>query len=243
MKKKLVQTILMLFIIFIVSCEKKTTEPDYNDNTVIDFDGNIYQTVQIGNQLWMAENLRVTHYRNGDAILHITQNDEWESLSTGAYGVYNNTNSNAEVYGNLYNWYAVDDNRNIAPEGWHVPTDEEIIELEMALGMSENEANECLNRGINEGSKLAGSADLWCYGDLKNNEEFGTSGFNFLPGGYRNDTNGVYDYMSYFGFLWSSSEYDDEAWMRYLHCTLTTIYRGYNYKQYGFSVRCVKDSL
>ena len=91
--------------------------------TVTDIDGNIYQTVKIGNQWWMAENLKVTHYRNGEAIPNVTDNATWTGLTTGAYCEYNNDVNNVATYGRLYNWYAVDDSRNIAPAGWHVASD------------------------------------------------------------------------------------------------------------------------
>lgn len=92
---------------------------------VTDIDGNTYKTVKIGNQWWIAENLKVTHYRNGDAIPEVTDNEQWKNLNSGAYCAYDNNESNAAVYGYLYNWYAMNDSRNIAPEGWYVPSDEE----------------------------------------------------------------------------------------------------------------------
>jgi uncharacterized protein (TIGR02145 family) len=152
---------------------------------VCDIDGNCYETIQIGEQLWMAENLKVTHYNDGSEIPNITNNGEWNGLSSGAYGDYDNNPPNSETYGRLYNWYTVDDDRGVCPEGWHVPSDEEIKQLEMYLGMSAEEANGTGDRGTNEGSKLAGNSDLWNDGVLVNNSEFGTSGFNALPAGYR----------------------------------------------------------
>ncbi len=210
--------------------------------TVTDIDGNVYQTVQIGDQLWMAENLKVTHYRNGDAIPTGYSASEWTILSTSAYAVYNDDESNADTYGYLYNWYAVDDSRNIAPEGWHVPTDEEWMELEMALGMSESEANSSGSyRGTDQGSQLAGRADLWMDGDLENNAEFGTSGFTVLPGGYRH-IDGNYNFMGDDGCFWPSTETSSTT-ARYR--IVSYVYSGvgrYNYyKQLGFSVRCVRD--
>ena len=210
-------------------------------DTVTDIDGNVYQAVQIGDQCWMAENLKVTHYRNGDPIPNVTSNSTWAGLSTDAYCVYNNTPANAEIYGNLYNWYAVDDPRGLAPAGWHVPTDEEIMELEMYLGMSESEANSTGWRGTNEGSKLAGRADLWNDGALENDPEFDTSGFSLLPGGYRLN-NGTFSSMSSSGYFWSSTVYgSSHAWDRILSYNSTTVLRNHNYKLYGWSVRCVRD--
>ncbi|NOZ08942.1 MAG: PEGA domain-containing protein, partial [FCB group bacterium] len=151
----------------------------------IDIDGNSYKTITIGKQEWMAENLKVTHYRNGDPIPTGFSNSEWANLSTGACAVYNNYPSNAGTYGNLYNRYAVDDDRGVCPDGWHVPTDTEWMELEMTLGMTYEEAHNTGWRGTNEGSQLAGNAELCTDGDLVNNEEFGSSGFTAHPGGYR----------------------------------------------------------
>ena len=104
--------------------------------TVTDIDGNLYYTVKIGEQWWMLENLRVTHYRNGDAIPNVTDDAEWEGLSTGAYCDYDNDPANVATYGRLYNWYAVGDSRNIAPAGWHVPSDDEWQTLVDYLGGS-----------------------------------------------------------------------------------------------------------
>ncbi len=129
--------------------------------TVTDIDGNVYETVQIGEQLWMAENLKTTHYNDGSEIPNITNNGEWSGLSTGAYSDYMNNPTNSETYGRLYNWYTVDDDRGVCPTGWHVPSDEEFMALEMELGMSEEDANDMSLRGTNEGSKLAGNSYLW----------------------------------------------------------------------------------
>jgi len=210
--------------------------------SVTDVDGNVYQTVQIGNQIWIAENLKVTHYRNGDAIPHITGNGDWTDTNSGAYCVYYNTPLNADIYGNLYNWYAVDDSREIAPAGWHVPTDEEIMELEMYLGMNYSEAHDIGMRGTNEGSKLASRSDLWADGDLENDPEFDSSGFSFLPGGYRAYYTGSFGLLSYSGNLWSSTEIGSVVWRRLLQYDNNAVARDdYGIKRYGFSVRCVMD--
>ena len=200
-----------------------------------------FKTIRIGDQVWMAENLKVTHYRNGDAIPTGHSNSEWENLSTGAYAVYNGNESNADTYGYLYNWFAVDDSRNIAPEGWHVPTDDEWKELEMHLGMSQSEADDTGCNGTNEGSKLAGNADLWNSGALENNSEFGSSGFTALPGGYRS-YDGSYNGMGYAGNFWSSTEgHSHDAWDRLLRYLNSGVYRSNLSKRRGFSVRCIRD--
>jgi len=212
------------------------------EGAVTDIDGNVYQTITIGNQEWMIENLKVTHYRNGDPIPTGHNNSDWTNLSTGAYCVFENDPANAALYGNLYNWYAVDDPREIAPVGWHIPTDGEIIELEMYLGMSEIEANDFGSRGTNEGSKLAGEADLWQDGALENNTYFGTSGLNWFPGGYRYYADGIYSYMGLHSYFWSSTENAvDHAWYRFLDYNFSEISRYGRSQKCGFSLRCVKN--
>jgi len=219
-----------------------------------DIDGNVYETVQIGEQLWMAENLKVTKYKDGSEIPTGHSNEEWSELETGAYAVYTIDDDEesestcgddcAEVYGNLYNWFAVDDSRGLCMDGWHIPSDEEIMELEMFLGMSEEEANSTGYRGTDEGSKLAGNSELWGDGDLVNNSEFGTSGFNGIPAGDRYDIDGSYYNMGYhgYGYFWSSSETNStNAWTRKLYYNNSNVYRYTTNKHYGFSIRCLGD--
>jgi len=217
----------------------------YSGNVTIlisDIDGNSYMTVKIGDQWWMAENLKVTHYRNGDVIPKVTDESSWSELLTGAYCNYGNDDSNADTYGSLYNWYAVDDSRNIAPSGWHVPTDAEWKELEMALGMSQSEADNINGRGTNEGSKLAGRADLWYGGNLETNAEFGTSGFTVLPSGSRSGSSGIFGSMGSFGFFWSASvNYGDRGWARWLHYISSDIWRNDIGSGAGLAVRCLRD--
>ena len=217
-------------------------------NNCIDIDGNVYKTVKIGNQCWMSENLKVTHYRNGDPIPHLIDED-WTSTVTGAYCVYDNNPSNADTYGNLYNWWAVVEPRGLAPEGWHVPTDKEIKELEMYLGMSQSQADDIDFRGTNKGSKLAGGYELWSSGlgngylsMIWDNPEFDTSGFSFPSGGYRNYIYGHFVDMGLTGIFWSSTEYGDyNAWNRFL-CSYTTSISRCDYdRRSGCSVRCVRD--
>ncbi len=231
-----------LFHQFTPDSEREFYHMTYTYNTgggtVTDIDGNVYQTLIIGNQEWMIENLKVTHYRNGDPIPYVT--DNWFELTTGAYSYYHHDSTNIEIYGMLYNWYAVDDARGLAPEGWHVPTDEEIIELEMYLGMEESVANSTGWRGTNEGSKLAGGYDLWNSSNLIDDPEFGSSGFNLLPGGYHADE-WTY-YLGYHGTFWSSIEVTSSyAWTRRLEYTRKDVRRHDYDKNFGFSVRCVKD--
>ncbi|MBN2001545.1 fibrobacter succinogenes major paralogous domain-containing protein [candidate division KSB1 bacterium] len=207
--------------------------------TVIDIDGNVYQTVKIGDQCWMAENLKVTHYSNGDSIPNVINDSEWSNLSTGAYCNYNNDENNVTSYGRLYNWFAVDDSRNIAPAGWHVPSDAEWKELEMYLGMSQSDADGSYYRGTDEGGKLKETGTThWISPNTGATNE---SGFSALPGGYRGD-DGSYSYIGCFEYFWFISETNStEAWYRELLYNYSEIYRGMVYKVDGYSIRCVKN--
>jgi uncharacterized protein (TIGR02145 family) len=193
---------------------------------VTDKDGNIYHTVNIGTQVWLVENLKVTRYRNGESIPNITDNAQWSNLTSGAYCNYNNDINNVATYGRLYNWYAVNDSRGLAPAGWHIPIDAEWDILANFLG----------------GSATAGGAlkdtILW---KSPNTGATNSSGFSAFPGGYRS-LNGNFDYLGDYAFFWSSTEYNtSNAWRRTMNYNDSRVVR-YNYdKRSGFSVRCVRD--
>lgn len=224
----------------------KTDDKTVSPNTVTDYDGNVYKTIKIGNQIWMAENLRVTHYRNGDPIPNVTSGSDWMLLTKGAYCNYNNSAGKAKIYGRLYNWYAVNDWRNIAPAGWHVPTDEEWKQLEWYLSMSRSEANDTRYCDDNVGSKMAGNPELWAGGHLRNNTAFGESGLSVRPGGFRKvyAFDSVYDEMGYDAYFWTSSETNRNngwSWYRNLDYDIRGVRRFGQDQNCGFSVRCVKD--
>ncbi len=244
---------LTIFIAFIlvIGCSKQ--------DTVTDIDGNVYQTVQIGDQVWMAENLRVTHYRDGTAVTNVTGNDIWKELELAvAYCYYNNDSSTAELYGALYNLAAIHDSRTLAPAGWHIPTDDEWKELEMYLGMRQEDANEtapfgyypimseeeikeyeAFRRGVNEGSKLASHAELWEEGELTADSKFGSSGFNALPSGFRG-----YDFydLGEVAYFWTASKEDIvNGWARKLDYKKSDITREWINWYKGLSVRCIKN--
>ena len=209
--------------------------------TVTDIDSNVYQTVTIGAQVWMAENLKVTRYRNGDPIPDVTDSTTWLNLTTGAYCVYNNDSGNVASFGRLYNWYAASDSRNIAPSGWHVPTDNEFKQLEMALGMSQAEADS-VNwfRGDGVGGKLK-EAGLthWI---APNTGASNISGFSALGGGCRRE---IYDFanLRIEGYFWTATEFSSiEAWHRRLNYLAWNVGRGYITKVEGGSIRCIKDN-
>jgi uncharacterized protein (TIGR02145 family) len=218
--------------------------------TFTDIDGNVYQVVKIGDQTWMAENLKVTHYRDGTAIPNVIENIQWTNLLTGAYCEQDNDSSNVSTYGRLYNWYAVNDNRNIAPEGWHVPTDEEFKTLEKHLGMSQSEAdNYSWPRGTDEGSKLKETGTI--HWQSPNTGATNESGFFALPGSYRSGDNGFFNRIGSAAHFWSATSNDGvvdpsgnrlSAWSRYLLYNDSYISRHrYKTKRYGLSLRLVKD--
>lgn len=191
------------------------------DLTVTDIDGNIYKTVTIGTQVWMAENLKTTKYRNGDPITNVN-GEQWDNLTTGAYCLYNNNEDNRSTYGLLYNWYAADDSRNICPEGWHIPTYKEWETL-ASTGMELKELG--TTHWISPNN---------CY---PNN-----SGFTGLPGGncgFDGDFNGLTED----GYWWTADEENNEnAWismMSHINLGLSGWVDGD--KWIGTSIRCIKD--
>ncbi len=208
--------------------------------TVTDIDGNVYNTITIGTQIWTKENLKTTKYSDGEAIAYPVTDTDWANNTTGAYAWYNNDIANKTIYGALYNWHAFNTGK-LCPAGWHVPTDAEWKTIEMYLGMSQAIADLTGWRGTNEGSKLAGNAALWTDGVLDANAAFGTSSFAALPGGYRHP-NGPFYLIGNNVYLWSSTPIDGTyAWIRYMAYSTSFADRDYINKQHGFSVRCLKD--
>jgi uncharacterized protein (TIGR02145 family) len=209
-------------------------------HTVTDIDGNTYRTIKIGNKVWMAENLKVTHYRNGDGIRHLSERDSWKSTNSGAYCFYDNAVGNGRIYGALYNWHAVGDSRGLAPKGWHVATDSDWKELEMYLGMWSSEANDTGLRGTNEANKLKESGTL--HWKSPNSEATNDLGFSVLPGGDRSFKSGIFSNLGSYGYFWTGSEgASDRAWDRKFYYRGTDISRGNNLKRLGYSIRCVKN--
>ena len=196
-----------------------------------------YATVQIGGQCWFAENLRNEHYANGDLIPGELNDGEWSSTTNGAQAIYANDASNLTDYGRLYNWYAVDDARELCPSDWHVPTDGEFMTLEMELGMSESEANDTGWRGTDQGTQMKSSAS-----DSPSWDGTNTSGFSGLAGGYRN-SNGAFLSEGDIGYFWSASADGANAWYRKLGGGGggTGVNRNNGIHRSGLSVRCVRD--
>jgi len=162
--------------------------------TVTDFDGNVYNTVTIGTQVWMKENLKVTRYNNGDSIPKVINDTIWENQTAGAYCDFENFAANSVIYGKLYNWFTVNDNRGIAPSGWHIPTDEDWTLLTNALG----------GESISGGKLKDTGTVYWISPNMGATNE---SGFSGLPGGNRYDDGrfgGIRDDANF----WSSTAFD-----------------------------------
>ena len=227
---------LISILISFYSCQKKEIKtPILEVDSVTDIDSNTYKTVKIGNQWWMAENLKVTSYNDGRKIRSVlsTENDSiWAKIDSGAVCKID------DRYGMLYNWYAVHDIRKIAPKGWHIPTDDEWKTLEKELGMIQTEVDKTGWRGTNEAEKLIVKSSIgW-----PNSIVFGSnsSGFSALPSGCRL-FNGKSSSNSNAAFWWTSTEVENQVYYRNLESKKKSIYRSITYKKYGFSVRCVKD--
>ncbi len=240
--RKQFQVLLLVFTIVLnFSCDSAQESSDpavsHETGTVTDIDGNVYKTIIIGNQEWTSENLKVTKYRNGEDIPNLTDNKEWSVLSTGAYAVYDNLEENSGTYGYLYNFYAVMDTRNLAPEGWHVSTDDDWKELEMYLGMSEADVKDSgYSRGTEIGAKLkkAGKS-RW------NSERTEDSGFSALPAGSRS-IDGKFNGVDDSAYFWSlSDKIGNYALYRSLFYRNSDVQRIILSETLGFSVRLVRD--
>jgi uncharacterized protein (TIGR02145 family) len=201
----------------------------YETGTMMDVDGNTYPTIKIGNQWWMRENLKVTHYRNGDPIPNVADAAEWISLSTGARCDYGNDPSNVAIYGRLYNWYAANDSRNIAPQGWHVPRG---AEWQILVGY--------LGGDTSAGGKLKETGCAHWQGP--NAGATNESGFSALPGGFRDPNDGRFYGLGRNTTFWSATtSVAYGVWFRHLTYDESDV-DGFNYgKEVGFSVRLVRD--
>ena len=244
-KKNINGTLLILLLLLVQACKKDDKkEIIIEKGTVTDIDGNQYQTVKIGDQWWMAENLKVGHYRDGSPITEIPtdlgtqqatqQADSVWAQSLGAYCTFEDS-----IYGHLYNHFAIEDINQLAPEGWHIPSDAEWKILEKTIGMQQNQIDALAWRGTNEGEILMNKALVgWPQASLA----FGSDlyGFAALPGGCRLQ-NGFTNTQKNTAFFWSSSADGNQAWYRYLDAQKKTIFRQQTYRSYGMSIRCIKD--
>lgn len=203
-----------------------------------DVDGNSYATVQIGTQIWLAENLKTTKYRNGDPISKVVGDAIWRITRIGLYCNYKDEEGYGKKYGKLYNWSAVTDSRRIAPKGWHVASDAEWTTLTNYLIANRNTyGNEA--KALAAGLDWVTNLDNGTIGaDLSKNN---SSGFTALPGGNRGN-GGTFERIGYSGSWWSSTEKVTYfSWFRKLYSNFSVVTRNYQGDDYGLSVRCVKD--
>ncbi|MDP4210792.1 MAG: fibrobacter succinogenes major paralogous domain-containing protein [Bacteroidota bacterium] len=205
--------------------------PNLTYGTMTDQEGNVYKTISIGTQTWMAENLRTKHFRNGDFIQNVTDDATWGKLTTGAYCNYKNTN-NADTInrlGRLYNWFAVTDSRNIAPLGWHVPSDSEWTTLINFVGGENQAGGEMKEMGtIHWLSPNTGATN--------------STGFTAISGGLRFSFFGSFTDIGWWANFWTSTSFDDfHALDRGISNMLEKSTHGIDDKTYGLSVRLIKD--
>ena len=223
----------VFIILLLTSCKKVDT----NNPMVTDIDGNLYNTVNIGGQVWMIENLNVTRYSNGDSIPNITDDFEWSIQTGGAYCNYNNDETTGKKFGKLYNWLAVTDSRNIAPKGWHIPSDAEWLRLENYIADHLGSSSTLAKAMAAETEWTIFSEEGSIGKDLDKNN---SSGFTALPGGYR--LNGKFNKIGDYCGWWSSTESaENNAWIRVLLFSYNNLATIYHDKVNGFSVRCIQD--
>lgn len=234
---------LILFLTLVllgVSCKKDEapTAPPTNNTSplnpsltygvVSDIDGNEYATIQIGSQVWMAENLRTTKYCNGDTIPNLPDENQWGNSLTGAWVHMANDSQYDNTYGKLYNWFAANDSRNICPCGWHLPSVNEWTVLTDYLGGDSI-----------AGGKLKSANTL--YWNSPNTDATNETGFSGISGGSR-FYSGDFDFFGDAAIFWSSTEDGTGyVWFRYLYYSAAGVYSDFDAKGSGLSVRCVMD--
>lgn len=212
---------------------------------VTDIEGNTYKTAWINNKCWMAENLKVTRYNDNSQIdFPGANNDLWQNNTTGAYAWFNNQVSNKDLYGALYNWFAVVNPKGLCPEGWHVPTQEEWNELEAFIPEPDQQKGNKLKSCRQVNSPLGGDCNTdehprW----NQHNVHYGTDVFGFaaLPGGQR-EPGGNTNQLGAYSWWWSSTLLpDSKGYAVWLFSGSGGFSNFQRLKNYGLSVRCVKD--
>ena len=232
----------VLLFPLLVNCSGQKPAGPVDAGTVTDIDGNEYRAVKIGDQIWMAENLTVEHYRNGDPVPEVEKLEEWVTLESGAWSEQENDSEKGKVYGKLYNWYAISDPRGLAPEGWRVPTEEDWRKLEAHLGMKPEELDGVEFRGKerNVGGRLKErGTGHW---DEPNTGATNETGFAARAGGYR-DNDGPFNFFGKYAAFWTATEAENgRVWFRGMTTGEKGVYRFSFNRKCGFSVRCVRDA-
>ena len=202
-------------------------------------DGKIYKTVKIGNQEWMAENLNTDKFRNGDIIPEAKTLEEWDSVSVNKqpfYCYFDNEPTNGNKYGKLYNWYAVDDKRGLAPKGWHIPSDAEWTILINFLGGK---------KVVGKKLKSTSGWERYIMGNYKSGNGTNSSGFAALPGGYINYYQLNFVFYDVSGAWWSSTEHDsgllESGGTFFINIWGNEVNLYNQSKELGNSVRCIRD--
>lgn len=221
-----------LLLVLATSCSEKgllqEKSASLNFGTMKDQDSNTYKTIKIGSQVWMAENLRTTKYTDGTPIPNIVDDKDFHNMTTGALCNYNNDPITGDTYGCLYNWYAVSSSHKIAPDGWHVPTEKDWAVLSNFLGGDNIAGGKMKEIGSNHWDTTnIGASDMY--------------GFSALPAGARAE-NGEFSFLGTAGYWWSSSEGNNKsALLRGTANSAGSLLLLYYFKDYGFSIRLVKD--
>ncbi|MDO6439759.1 FISUMP domain-containing protein [Cyclobacterium sp. 1_MG-2023] len=234
---KLGSNVVLLFTFCFFSCSVFDEPPNSSDyGQVYDIDGNKYLTIEIGNQIWMAENLKTTSFSNGDPIQEIKKDSEWgralnePEVIKPAWSYYENNISFNEDNGKLYNWYAIADNRNCCPDGWRIPTKSDFETMLSSLGDKKKAIRSIKKEG-----------DIWPKSDKANNN----SGFSAFPSGYRNNGGNFFDFGKVACF-WTSDSFIGSYSRSVKEGFFTSenlddyVFNGYS-KEYGLGVRCIKE--
>ncbi len=245
------------------SADLETISLDWLPGEVEDIDGNVYRTLQVGDQIWMAENLRTTRYANGDEIPNVQGNADWGNLSTGAFAVHGNDDlESAKVLDRrlLYNWFAAADERGLCPTDWQVPSDDDIKELEEALGMSSADLDELGGAWRGEDAEVSnamrstgGGGDFfWREDNTEEPAATNSSGFSMrgtsvrFPGGAFGQGDGDFSGLGEVGMIWSSTENPEnanQAIRRIIRSNQAGVRRNTVGKTAGLAVRCFKEDV
>ncbi len=200
-----------------------------SSQTVSDIDGNTYSTVSIGNQVWMGENLKVTKFNDQNPIALVLDDTQWSSQTQAAYCYYQGDITNSNDYGNLYNWYVVNNSRNVCPTGYHVPSITEWEELITFLGGNAVAGGKLKEAGFAHWLSPNTGAD-------------NSSGFTLLPSGWRANNNGFYENLSYMAYVWSSTSVDAQSSSIILvGYDSQAAYTSDSHILTGLPIRCLKD--
>ena len=214
--------------------EPETTEFTCGDP--VNYHGYDYATVQIGEQCWFAENLRSGQYTNGDSIPGNLTSSQWTSTNEGAQAVYANDEGNLELYGRLYNGYAMNDTRALCPLNWHIPSDEDWGELELELGLDDGELLLIGERGDDQGAQLKASPS-----DSPSWDGSNTVGFHAVANGYRHN-HGYYQHLNFNSHYWSKTASEEGIfYIRTLQSSVEGVIRLTRVANSGYTVRCLKD--